>query len=74
MLRWRAPQPDEDWEGVKKCYEYGDMPMMRIHPGTGDDFYTKELHPVAADYGMREDSLYLNIFSPTEWNSLKRQA
>ncbi len=63
-LRWRAPRPAEDWEGVRKCYEYGDMPMMRIHPGTGDDFYTKELHPVAADYGMSEDCLYLNIFSP----------
>ena len=49
-LRWRAPQPAEDWEGVKKCYEYGDMPMMRIHPGMGDDFYTKELHPTAADF------------------------
>lgn len=63
-LRWRAPQPAENWEGVRKCYEYGDMPMMRVHPGTGDDFYTKELHPVAADYGMSEDCLYLNIFHP----------
>lgn len=63
-LRWRAPEPAEDWEGIRKCYEYGDMPMMRIHPGIGDDFYTKELHPTAADYGMSEDCLYLNIFSP----------
>ena len=63
-LRWRAPQPAEDWEGTRKCYEYGDMPMMRIHPGTGNDFYTKELHPTSADYGMSEDCLYLNIFSP----------
>ena len=65
-LRWRAPQPAENWEGVKKCYEYGDMPMMRIHPGLGDDFYTKELHPTAADYGMSEDCLYLNIFTPAK--------
>ena len=57
-LRWRAPQPAEDWEGVRKCYEYGDMPMMRVHPGTGNDFYTKELHPTSADYGMSEDCLY----------------
>lgn len=63
-LRWRAPQPSEDWEDVKRCYEYGDMPMMRIHPGLDNDFYTKELHPTAADYGMSEDCLYLNIFSP----------
>ena len=65
-LRWKAPQPAESWEGVRKCYEYGDMPMMRIHPGTDDSFYKKELHPVAADYGMSEDCLYLNIFSPAE--------
>ena len=65
-FRWRAPQPAEDWEGVKECYEYGDMPMMRVHPGYGDDFYTKELHPTAADYGMSEDCLYLNIYSPAK--------
>lgn len=63
-LRWRAPQPAPDWEGVKKCYEYADMAMMRVHPGLDEDFYTKELHPTAAEYGMSEDCLYLNIFTP----------
>ena len=63
-LRWRAPEPMEDWEGVRTCYDYGDMPMMRVHPGYGEDFYTKELHPVAASYGMSEDCLYLNVFTP----------
>ncbi|MBE5883796.1 MAG: carboxylesterase family protein [Lachnospiraceae bacterium] len=65
-LRWKAPQPAEDWDGIKKCYEYGDMPMMRIHPGTDDSFYKRELHPTSAEYGMSEDCLYLNIFSPAE--------
>ena len=65
-LRWRAPQPAEDWEGVRKCYEYPDMAMMRTHPGMDDDFYTKELHPTAAEYKMSEDCLYLNIFSPAQ--------
>lgn len=65
-LRWKAPQPAEDWVGVRKCYEYGDMPMMRVHPGTDDSFYKRELHPVSADFGMSEDCLYLNIFSPAE--------
>lgn len=65
-LRWRAPQPAEDWEGVRKCYEYADMAMMRVHPGLNDDFYTKELHPTAAEYKMSEDCLYLNIFTPAE--------
>jgi len=65
-LRWKAPVPAQDWEGVKKCYEYGDMPMMRVHPGTDDSFYKRELHPTSAEYGMSEDCLYLNIFSPAE--------
>ncbi len=65
-LRWKAPQPAEPWEGVKTCYEYGDMPMMRVHPGTDDSFYKHELHPTSAEYGMSEDCLYLNIFSPAE--------
>ena len=65
-LRWKAPLPAEDWEGVRKCYEYADMAMMRVHPGMDDDFYTKELHPVAAEYKMSEDCLYLNIFTPAK--------
>ncbi len=65
-LRWKAPQPLEPWEGVRNCYEYGPMPMMRIHPGSDDSFYTKELHPTSAEYKMGEDCLYMNIFSPAE--------
>ena len=65
-LRWRAPEPAEDWEGVRKCYEYADMAMMQVHPGMDDDFYTRELHPTAAEYRMSEDCLYLNIYSPAE--------
>ena len=65
-LRWKAPQPCEPWEGVKNCYEYGPMPMMRIHPGRDNEFYTKELHPTSSEYDMSEDCLYLNIFSPAE--------
>jgi len=65
-LRWKAPQKAEPWEGVRNCYEYGPMPMMRFHPGLDDAFYTKELHPTSAEYDMSEDCLYLNIFSPAE--------
>lgn len=63
-LRWKAPQPAEDWEGIRNCYEYADMAMMRVHPGMDDDFYTKELHPTSAEYKMSEDCLYLNVYSP----------
>lgn len=66
-LRWKAPQPAEPWVGVKKCYEYGDIPMMYPHPGADlAEFYTKELNPTGTDWIMSEDCLYLNIFSTAE--------
>ncbi len=66
-LRWQAPQPAEDWDGVRPCYEYADMAMMREHPGEdASDFYTKELHPVGQYYSMSEDCLYVNVYTPAE--------
>lgn len=70
-LRWRAPQPCEKWTGIRECYDYGPMAMMRVKPGSGTDFYTKELHPVASGYEMSEDCLYLNIFTPAETGAEK---
>ena len=26
-LRWRPPQPAEPWEGVRKCYDFGNDPI-----------------------------------------------
>ena len=34
-LRWKAPQPAEDWTGVRKCYEYGDMIVIDPVKGHG---------------------------------------
>ena len=53
-LRWKAPQPVENWTGVKDAKEFGPNPMQR--PIFGDmAFGTKE---------MSEDCLYLNIWTP----------
>ena len=30
--RWRAPQPAENWEGVRDCSEFGPIPFQRV-PG-----------------------------------------
>ena len=59
-LRWRAPQPAEDWEGIRDCYTFGNIAMQEV-PSTSiaDSFYTKEWH-VDPDVPMGEDCLNLN--------------
>ena len=62
-LRWRAPQPAEDWEGIRDCYTFGNIAMQEV-PSTSiaDSFYTKEWH-VDPDVPMSEDCLNLNIWT-----------
>ncbi len=62
-LRWRAPQPPEKWEGVRKCDKYmnGAMQSKPKVPFYIDEFpidYTK------VTFG--EDCLYLNIWTPAK--------
>ncbi|MCR5590628.1 MAG: carboxylesterase family protein [Lachnospiraceae bacterium] len=59
--RWRAPQPAENWEGERKCYEFGPI-SMQDQPGVGDDLYSREWH-VDPDIPISEDSLYLNVWT-----------
>ena len=54
-LRWKAPQPVQGWEGVRKATEFGPKPMQA---------------PIFGDMGFRaksmnEDCLYLNVWAPT---------
>ena len=62
--RWRAPQPCENWEGVREAYRFAPIAMQDT-PGIGDDIYCREWH-VDPDIEMSEDCLYLNI-----WTSAK---
>ena len=62
--RWRAPQPCEDWEGVKKCYKFGPI-SMQDKPGVEDDLYAREFH-VDPDIDRSEDCLYLNVWTPAK--------
>lgn len=55
-LRWKAPQPLENWEGVKPAKEFGPNPMQK---------------DVFGDMGFgtdknSEDCLYLNIWTPAK--------
>ena len=59
--RWRAPQPCEDWEGIKDCYKFGPIPYQD-QPAVGTDIYCKEWH-VDPDIDRDEDCLYLNVWT-----------
>ena len=59
-LRWRAPQPAKDWEGVRECFEYGPIAMQTTPGKDPDAFYSKEWH-VDPEIPMSEDCLYLNV-------------
>ena len=55
-LRWKAPQPAQKWEGVRKATEYGPNPMQEALFGDMN-FGTKV---------NSEDCLYLNIWTPAK--------
>ena len=59
--RWRAPQPCENWEGIRLAYEFAPISMQDT-PGIGDDIYCREWH-VDPEIPMDEDCLYLNIWT-----------
>ncbi|WP_404808336.1 carboxylesterase/lipase family protein [Mangrovibacter yixingensis] len=55
-LRWRAPQPPAQWQGVKQAYAYGPASWQ-------DEEYCRELG--GGDPGsFSEDCLYLNVWAP----------
>lgn len=73
-LRWKAPQPPESWEGIRKADEFSnicvqDLPTDDL-PITGR--FKKEFYS-DPDYirPMSEDCLYLNIWAPKETKDKK---
>ena len=62
-LRWRAPQPAADWEGVRDCLEFAPISMQSIPGLDQENIYTREWN-VDPKIPMSEDCLYLNVWTP----------
>src|SRR5438067_4552398 len=58
-LRWRAPQPVKPWKGVRKAAEFGPRCMQA-------PIYPDMIFRDRADRPMREDCLYLNVWTPAK--------
>jgi para-nitrobenzyl esterase len=64
-LRWKAPQPAKDWEGVLEAYDFAPI-SMQMKPGLDkDNIYSREWN-IDPDIPMSEDCLYLNVWTPAK--------
>jgi len=64
-LRWKAPQPAANWEGVRDCFTFAPISMQNTPGLDPNSLYAKEWH-VDPEIPMSEDSLYLNVWTPTK--------
>ncbi len=58
-LRWKVPQPVEDWGGVRETKKFGPRPMQTNVFG---DMKSRS-------DGVSEDCLYLNVWTPAKRNT-----
>ena len=61
-LRWKAPQPVPQWDGIKKCDAFGPSPMQNKPVPFG--VYTKEF--LIPEQPVSEDCLYLNVWAKND--------
>ena len=62
--RWRAPQPCENWDGIRECSQFAPI-SVQDQPSVGTDIYCREWH-VDKDIEINEDCLYLNVWTPAQ--------
>jgi len=55
-LRWKAPQPSDNWKGVLQTKQFGPRPVQGIVFG--------DMNSRSA--GLSEDCLYLNVWTPAK--------
>ncbi len=58
-LRWKAPQPLENWSGVKETKKFGPRPVQPVVFGDMN----------SRSNGLSEDCLYLNVWTPAKRNT-----
>jgi para-nitrobenzyl esterase len=58
-LRWKAPQPPDNWKGVKETKKFGPRPMQKLIWGDMN----------SRSNGVSEDCLYLNVWTPAKRNT-----
>jgi para-nitrobenzyl esterase len=58
-LRWKAPQPADNWQGVKETKKFSPRPMQKIVFGDMN----------SRSNGLSEDCLYLNVWTPAKRNT-----
>jgi para-nitrobenzyl esterase len=58
-LRWKAPQPPENWKGVLNTKAFGPRPVQTLVFGDMN----------SRSSGVSEDCLYLNVWTPAKRNT-----
>ncbi|MEH6513724.1 MAG: carboxylesterase family protein [Maribacter arcticus] len=58
-LRWKAPQPLDNWDGIKETKAFGPRPMQTMVFG---DINSRS-------NGVSEDCLYLNVWTPANMDT-----
>ena len=58
-LRWKAPQPLDNWTGVKETKKFGPRPVQPVVFGDMN----------SRSNGLSEDCLYLNVWTPAKRNT-----
>lgn len=58
-LRWKTPQPLDNWTGVKETKAFGPRPMQAVVFGDMN----------SRSNGVSEDCLYLNVWTPAKRNT-----
>ncbi len=67
-LRWKAPQPVNNWKGVKQCTEFQASPIQN-KPAP---FYCWTEEFIAQPEPLSEDCLYLNVWTAAKNKTEKR--